>query len=565
MSSSRPRSACALALASLLAAGCRDRAPAAPPPSAAAPAPPAPTPAPTARPRLVVLIVIDQLPSWSFERDRALFTGGLARLLAAGVSFPFAEYPYANTYTATGHAALATGAPPRVSGILANRWFDRATGRAVEATTDPGHPELAIVPGAPVGDGQSGLRLLVPGIADSLRSATGGRGRSVAISLKERSAILMTGQQPDRAIWYSDRQPAMTTSTAYGAAPPAWLVRFGVEHPIGARLNEVWEPGDPVALARHSGVLDAAPGEGEAEGGLGTTFPHVPARAPAPALALLSTPMATDLIFDTAEAALAGEQLGADDVPDLLAISVSSHDYAGHAWGQESWERLDLLLRLDRRLGEFLDGLDRALGRDAYAVVLTSDHGGVPLVERARVEGHAAQRVPRGGLLDAAQRGAASVLGAGRWFVDYQANTIYASPELLARPEPQRVAALDAAAAAVARVPGVGLVAPSARLAGGCDVRRDLAERLACEAIAPALSGELWVAVADGNVATDATSGTGHGSPSRADRVVPIVVVGPGRAPRRDERPVSTLRVAPTLAALLGVPPPAFAHEPALE
>ena len=107
--------------------------------------------------------------------------------------------------------------------------------------------------------------------------------------------------------------------------------------------------------------------------------------------------MGTDLLFDTAEAALTGERLGVDEVPDLLAISVSSHDLAGHAWGQESWERLDLLLRLDRRIGEFLDRLDRTIGSDRYAVVLTSDHGGVPMVERTRERrrgGHRDRSVP---------------------------------------------------------------------------------------------------------------------------------------------------------------------------
>ncbi|MEM9489195.1 MAG: alkaline phosphatase family protein, partial [Myxococcota bacterium] len=62
--------------------------------------------------RLVVLIVVDQLPSWSFDRDAALLKGGIARLIKSGVFYPEAEYPYSITYTAPGHAALGTGAPP---------------------------------------------------------------------------------------------------------------------------------------------------------------------------------------------------------------------------------------------------------------------------------------------------------------------------------------------------------------------------------------------------------------------------------------------------------------------
>jgi L-alanine-DL-glutamate epimerase-like enolase superfamily enzyme len=73
---------------------------------------------------------------------------------------------------------------------------------------------------------------------------------------------------------------------------------------------------------------------------------------------------------DAALAAIAGERLGADDVADYLAISVSSHDYAGHAWGQESWERLDLLLRIDRRIGELLAHLDRTVGNPTAKAAL---------------------------------------------------------------------------------------------------------------------------------------------------------------------------------------------------
>jgi hypothetical protein len=559
----------AMALAGVMAAtaACRDRVaePAAP---AAAASGPAASPAAGQPPlRLVVLIVVDQLPSWSFERDRAALTGGVAHLLGRGVYFASGEFPYASTYTASGHAALATGATPRLSGILANRWYDRAAEASHEATADPAHPVLAALPGSAPSDGQSSRFLLAPGVADALRSATGGRGRSVAISLKERSAILVAGQQADLAIWYDETQPAMTTSRFFVDKVPDWLVAFGRQHPISARFNEVWEPTDAELLARLTGNVDDGVGEGPGEGGLGSRFPHVPARATRPEVALVTTPMATDLLFDTAEAAIAGERLGADEIADLLAISVSSHDYAGHAWGQESWERLDLLLRLDRRLGEFLDHLDRTVGADQYAVVFTSDHGAVPLVERSRAGGQDAHRVIKREVIAAAEAAAAGVLGkparGAAWIADYQANTIYLSAAF--RGHPDRDRALEAMAIALRALPGVGLVAPTAALIGDCAARGE-AERLACESIAPQLSGELWVATAEDSVLVGSQStGTGHGSPSRADRVVPIVLLVPGAAPRQDNRPVSILRVAPTLARLLGVPPPALAAEPPLE
>ena len=85
--------------------------------------------------RLVVLLVVDQLPSWAFDGRIRYLDGGLARLVREGVYYPQAVYPYAATFTAVGHAALVTGAPPARSGILANKWWDRAEGRSLEAVS----------------------------------------------------------------------------------------------------------------------------------------------------------------------------------------------------------------------------------------------------------------------------------------------------------------------------------------------------------------------------------------------------------------------------------------------
>jgi hypothetical protein len=511
--------------------------------------------------RLVVLVVVDQLATWSFERDRAALTGGIARLLEGGVYYAGAELPYASTYTATGHATIATGAPPRIHGIVANRWFDRATNKPREATADPDAASFSATNGALVGNGQSSRWLLAPGIADALRAATDGRGKSVAISLKERAAILGLGRSPDAAIWYDERQPAMTTSRAYARSEPTWLLDLERTHPVSERFGDVWKPRDAALLAKLTGVPDDAPGEGEGEGGLGHTFPHVLAAGGKPALALVNTPTGTDLLFDTAESAIAAMRLGDDEVADVLLISVSSHDYAGHAWGQESWERLDLLLDLDRRLGGFLERLDRVVGKDDYAVVLTSDHGAVPMFERG---GAPVRRIGPAVILDAAERAIVPLLGRGRWTASYQANSVSMSPAFRAKPTDQQAAALAAAAEAIRQLPGMGLVAPTASLTGGCDAR-PAAERFACEAIEPSRNGELWASVADGGIASDYPTGTSHGAPSAFERKVPILVMAPGLSPRRDDRPVSMLAVAATVTRLLGVPPPRETSTPPLD
>lgn len=512
---------------------------------------PAPAPAPAADEpvRLVVLVVIDQWPTWGFAARRDLYRGGLGRLLREGVVHEAVEYPYAITYTAPGHATLGTGAPPAVHGILANDWWRREQGRRRQAEADDTVQILGLPGRAADGlEGASGRPLRVDGVADWLRTATGGRARSVVIGGKARAATLVAGRRPDVVLWYEAALPGVTTSTAYADALPPWLLAFDRAHPMAPLLEATWTARDPALLAARTGLPDDAPGEG-AEHGLGIVFPHRLATSTAPARALHATPFLDRLQLDLAIAAVAGEGLGRDDVADLLVVSLSAHDYVGHNWGQESWETLEHELALDVELARFWAALDREVGAGRYAVVVTSDHGATPLVEHGRHPG--ARRIPPAELEAAARAGAASVLGEGDWIAIVSSGMIYLSPAAAAHPE--RARALDAIAARVAAVPQVQRVIALDPLPAGCAGLDDLATR-ACWSRVPGESGELLVVPTDGSLITRYTTGTSHDAISPDNDLVPVLVLDPRRRPL----PLSTsiLSVAPTLATLLDIPTP---------
>lgn len=513
------------------------------------------------KPKLVVLVVIDQWPSWVFEKQRGLFKHGIARLLEEGGVVAEGELPYAGTFTAAGHAAIGTGAPPRETGIIGNAWYRRGESRDRPAEYDGQAPLFSVGPafnGAVPDDGVSAAALRVDGIADALRAGTHGVGHSVAIALKARSAALVAGRKPDLAIWYDAGAGGMTTSKAYAESVPPWLVQFARDVPASRFFDAVWDAREPALYAKATGLPDAAPGE-NSEHGLGPAFPHLLAKSEHPEHAIVETPFADRLVSRTVAVALDAMDLGRDDVPDLLAISYSAHDYAGHNWGPDSWEVLDDTLRLDEELGQIFATLDARLGKDGWAVIVTSDHGATPLVERARIR--SARRVPQSEIVKAADRAIAELLGGGPWVVEVASSNIYMTPKFLALPESQKNEAYDAAIKAIRAVPGVALAGRTDRFSIGCTAEKDI-YRAICLGTVPDDSGELYVYPTAGSVISEYKTGTTHDAPFDDNRHVPILVKAPGLKPQAGEGTI--LQVAPTLAALLGVAPPPAATKPTL-
>src|SRR5207247_8812568 len=81
-------------------------------------------------------------------------------------------------------------------------------------------------------------------------------------------------------------------------------------------------------------------------------------------------------------------QPGGRGAADRLAVSLSTTDYVGHAYGPDSREIHDQVVRLDRYLGRFLEQLFVRYGKSNVLVVLTADHGVTPFPERSRNLGH---------------------------------------------------------------------------------------------------------------------------------------------------------------------------------
>ncbi|MGD8861542.1 MAG: alkaline phosphatase family protein [Myxococcales bacterium] len=501
----------------------------------------------------MLLIVIDQLPSEAFLRLRPLLSprGALRRLETEGRLYQRMVYPYATTYTAPGHTMIVSGATPSESGITCNFWIEPETGRARSSVDDGRHPVLGLAGAHAAPDA-----LRVETVGDVVAAGTKGargRGKVVSLSLKDRAAILSAGKRPDLALWYEAKARTFTTSTYYADRRPAWLERYLAAHPISLN-GTTWAPADSEALTVRLGE-DDAPGEGSYEG-LGTTFPYTLDDSPAASKAWRIFPQSSEYLLELAFEAAVQTGLGEDDHPDLLVVSVSGTDYAGHVFGPHSWEYADHLRRADLAIGRLIDRLRK---RSEVAVLITSDHGVAPLPERSAASHPGARRLSAETLTAPVEAALDAALGPGDWVAGFNAPYLFLTPTALGHPEAARLREL--AVQALEAIPGVLSAHDTARadaLQEG-DVAHARAIRLSLH---PATSGPIYVvneAYSIPDIAVVPEHGTTHGSPFEYDTNVPAWLLAPGLSPATHTEALDQRRIAPTLAALLGVRPPTAA------
>ncbi|MGA8807980.1 MAG: alkaline phosphatase family protein [Thermoanaerobaculia bacterium] len=331
-------------------------------------------------PDLIVVISVDQFRYEYLTRFAPyLSDGGFNRAIRHGANFTRALYPYAVTYTGPGHAAIGTGYVAARSGIVANTWLDRTTATPVYCAED----------NRTIG-GFSPLNLDSDSLGDRLQEKTAG-SKVVGIALKDRAAILMAGRKATAAYWFDPKMPGFTSSSYYHANR-TMLKAFNASVPAVLTQHREWtqSPFIPDAdLARLTHDPASLRKYKTKHGNLGVEFPHPIANIDE----LTYTPFGNDLVLRLAERIIDDEHLGTDDAsPDLLFVGLSSQDYLGHAYGPDSLEVADSVMRIDRQLEEFFNWLDQKFsGR--YTVAITADHGVQSIPEVARDMGRDAGRV----------------------------------------------------------------------------------------------------------------------------------------------------------------------------
>ena len=507
------------------------------------------------RPRLVVVLVVDQMRGDYIDRYGHQWSKGLKRLVTDGAYYKQAYYPYLNNVTCVGHATISTGAFPATHGIVGNSWYDRESGRSIRCVDDPTATTVSYA--GPATAGSSSARLLVPTLSDELRSQLPA-ARVVTFSMKERTAIMLAGRRAAAATWFSAAARGFVTSSAYTATPVPAISALLAKTPVETDFGKTWVRTLPESayLFDDAGVAEKPPAYWTA------TFPHdLKGKGPTPDATFYTewegSPFSDAYLGRLAAGAVDQLKLGTGQGTDFLGISFSALDLVGHDFGPSSHEVQDVLARLDATVGELLAHLDRTVGAANYVVALGGDHGVSPIPEQVAARGISAARVPTATVvaaatqaLKAAPEGANATVrlqNADLYFDADSVERLRATPTLLA-----------STLGAIRAVPGVAnaLLAdalPALAAAGDHDARAALAGYY------PGRSGHMVVVLRPYSffVTDDGTAQPGdasdHDSLYDYDQHVPVVLFGAGITRGVYLRHVTPADLAPTLAHLCGI------------
>jgi predicted AlkP superfamily pyrophosphatase or phosphodiesterase len=470
------------------------------------------------KPKLVLAIVVDQFRYDYLTRFRADYTSGLDKLLQDGAVFTGATLDHFPAVTAIGHSTFLSGATPSESGIVGNEWYAREEHRTVTSVSDSG-TELV---GAK-GEGSSPRRLLVSTIGDELKIADAGKSRVIGISLKDRAAILPAGHMANGAYWFDNTTGNFVSSTYYFSELPGWVKDFNQSHPADKYAGAAW---------------------------LNHSMPMVPKQL-YPALA--ASPFGNELIEAFAERALDAEQLGKHDVPDMLTVSFSSNDYVGHQAGPDSPEVREMSIRTDKLLGRLFQEVDRQVGMANVLVVLTADHGVAPVPEINTARKMPGGRIPQPTFTQAVERALDERFGMAHWVLAGFEGFLYLDRSAMAEKKLDLAEVDRVAAQALLAIPHVYRVYTREQLIAG--VPNDAVGRRVENGFYPKRSADLEVLLEP--YWLFAGSGTSHGEPFSYDTHIPLIFMGAGIRAGQYTEPVVMNDVAPTLAVILQVEPPA--------
>ncbi len=494
--------------------------------------------APVKKPKIVVGLMVDQM-RWDYlykYQDR-YGDGGFKRLLDQGFSCENTMIQHAPTVTACGHSSVYTGSVPAINGIAGNSWYDRAWGREISNVEDSTVTGI----GGNAKQNKSPRNLLTTTIGDELRIATNYQSKVVGISIKDRGAILPGGHTANGAFW--EESGKFTTSTYYMEALPDWAKKFNEKDWDKLLMPKGWKtlyPVDTYVLSDKDDKDYETIYKGEKK----PVFPHKPS--------ISRSPFGNTWTLEFAKVAMEGYKLGQGNFTDLLAISLSSPDKIGHAYGPNSIEVEDNYLRLDKDLEDLFGYLDKRYGKDGYLFFITADHGA------NHSPGYLEEnKLPTGVLTNDVFKELDTELekkfGIPGLILTRNGYQIYLDYDVISKAGINKITVADYIIEQLKQVPGIEAAFLNEALASA--TYPEPIKTMLINGYNPKRSGDIVIVKSSGWKSGSRTGAT-HGDWNPYDAHIPLVWMGTGIHPGKTHRLVGMTDIASTLAAILNIQQP---------
>ncbi|WP_159022812.1 alkaline phosphatase PafA [Formosa sp. L2A11] len=500
------------------------------------------------KPKLVVGIVVDQMRYDYLTRFYDKYgEDGFKRMMNEGFNCKNNHFNYIPTYTAPGHTSIYTGTSPMNHGIIGNNWYDKELKTSVYCAEDA---SVASVGTENKAGQMSPHRMLTTTFADENRLFTQMEGKTIGISIKDRGAILPAGHTANAAYWFfGEDQGDFITSTYYEEELPKWVKNFNSSKKAKSYLKE-WDTYYNIKKYTESGD-DLNDFEGGFKGKETATFPYDLKKLSKENNGfdiIKSTPYGNSIVADFAIEAIKGEDLGKDDVTDVLTVSFSSTDYVGHNFGVNSKEIEDTYIRLDKDLGRLFKMLDSYVGKGEYTVFLTADHGGVDVPSYLH-----SQHVPAGyfdkkEFKDKLDSFMTKKYGASDLIENISNNQIFLNRKKISLLNLNLESMEQEIANELISYEGIHYVNPAFSLSsGGNDI-----EALLKNGYNQKRSGDVLFQLKPAVISYSKTGST-HGTGLNYDTHVPLMFFGKGIKHGSTLQKTEVIDIAPTISGLLGI------------
>jgi predicted AlkP superfamily pyrophosphatase or phosphodiesterase len=525
-----------------------------------------PSQADTPRPKLILVVVFDQFRADYLSRFEKLFlpanhgseVGGFKYLMQTGAYFPDGEYDILQSMTAPGHATILTGAYPYLNGIPCNYWLDQQTQQELYCTEDAKFQTVGFPTQPHVGTSPNNM--ISTTVGDELKDA-GFPSHVVSLALKDRAAILMGGHRPDLAMWFDNAARQWTSSDYYLPSKklPNWMVALDAEVKKTEGQSIHWSEeksskNTPRIEQKQSGLAwdETIPAN------ILTDDVKTGSRAS------YGMPYGSELTEQAFEKAFEhyqmGQARGSETATDLFAVSFSSHDVAGHAFGPNSHEMELMTQSEDRTLSKLLNFVRKRVPLKDVTIVLTGDHGVSSKPEWLAEHGVPAGRIGEGKNLVAEISNALDEkFGKPKTpWIGFQLELNYHLSAAALRETKAPLAEVEATAKEVLlKQKGVAYVFTSSEYAAR-KLPPGMHERQILHTYFPGRSANITVIPQPHFIASLSTAD--HMTGYSYDRTVPVILAGFGIKPGRYATKANVIDIAPTLAFLSGVVAPSLSE-----